>query len=98
MTAPPQAVAGLVWAIVGPPVVLFAATRVRRGRLRLHAALMLASVAIELEVDLEERQRRKERSPGAGRHQAPERPEHRALARDARGLRVARAPEGARPP
>ncbi len=50
MTAPPQAVAGLVWAIVGPPVVLFAATRVRRGRLRLHAALMLASVAIELAV------------------------------------------------
>ena len=50
MSGPPQAVAGLIWAIVGTPVVLFAATRVRRGRLRLHAALMLASVAIELAV------------------------------------------------
>ena len=48
--APPQAVAGLVWAMVGPPLIAYAATRVRRGRLRLHAALMIAWVVIELGV------------------------------------------------
>jgi len=50
MTAPPQATAGLVWGVVGPPLVVYAATRVRRGRLNVHAALMAASVAIELAV------------------------------------------------
>jgi uncharacterized membrane protein YozB (DUF420 family) len=50
MMAPPQAVAGLVWAIVGPPLIVYAATRVRRGRLRLHAALMIAWVTVELGV------------------------------------------------
>ncbi len=48
--APPQAVAGLAWAIIGPPLVVFAATRVRRGRRTLHAALMVGSVALELGV------------------------------------------------
>jgi len=48
--APPQAVAGVVWAMVGPPLIAYAATRVRRGRLRLHAALMTAWVVVELGV------------------------------------------------
>ncbi len=50
LSAPPQAEVALAWAIVGPPLIVFAATRVRRGRLRLHAALMGANVAIELAV------------------------------------------------
>jgi len=50
MSAPPQAVAGLAWAIVGPPLLVFAALRVRRGRTSLHAGLMIASVVIELAV------------------------------------------------
>ena len=50
MSAPPQAVAGLWWAIAGPPLLVFAATRVRRGRTSLHAGLMIASVGIELAV------------------------------------------------
>ena len=50
MSAPPQAVAALVWAIAGPPLLVYAATRVRAGRLSLHAGLMLASVGIELAV------------------------------------------------
>jgi len=50
MNAPPQAVAGLVWAIIAPPVLVFAATRVRRGQLSLHAALMLSSLSVELAV------------------------------------------------
>ena len=44
MSAPPQAVAGLAWAIVGPPLLVFAALRVRRGRTVLHAGLMIAAV------------------------------------------------------
>ncbi len=50
MSAPPQAQVALAWAIAGPPLVVFAATRVRAGRRALHAALMLASVGIELAV------------------------------------------------
>jgi uncharacterized membrane protein YozB (DUF420 family) len=50
VSAPPQAVAALAWAIVGPPFVVFAATRVRRGRTSLHAGLMIAAVVIELAV------------------------------------------------
>jgi len=49
MNAPSQAVAGLVWALVGPPVVVFAATRAR-GHPALHASLMIACVVIELAV------------------------------------------------
>jgi len=47
---PPQAVAGLVWALAGPPLLVFAATRVRGGRTSLHAGLMITSVVIELAV------------------------------------------------
>ncbi len=50
MSAPPQAVTALAWAIVGPPLLVYAATRVRRGRARVHAGLMVAWVAIELAV------------------------------------------------
>jgi uncharacterized membrane protein YozB (DUF420 family) len=50
VSAPLQAQAGLAWGIVGPPVLLFASTRVRAGRRTLHATLMLASVGIELAV------------------------------------------------
>jgi len=47
---PPQAQAGLAWAIVGPPLIILAATRVRRGQTALHGTLMLSSIAIELAV------------------------------------------------
>ena len=50
MNAPPQAMAGLVWAIIGPPLLVVAATRVRRRQLSLHAGLMIASVVVELAV------------------------------------------------
>jgi uncharacterized membrane protein YozB (DUF420 family) len=33
---------------VGPPLVIYAATRVRRGQVRLHRTLMLSWVAVEL--------------------------------------------------
>lgn len=46
MSAPWQAYAALIWAIVGPVLVIYAATRVRQGRHRLHAGLMLAGVAL----------------------------------------------------
>lgn len=48
MSAPIPALAALVWAIVGPPLLVYGATRVRRGRPGLHKVLMLAWVAIEL--------------------------------------------------
>jgi uncharacterized membrane protein YozB (DUF420 family) len=50
MSAPPQAVVALAWAVVGPPLLLFAATRVRRGKIPLHVTLMIVSVVIELAV------------------------------------------------
>jgi hypothetical protein len=50
MSAPPQAVVALVWALVGPPLLVYAATRVRRGQARVHAALMVAWVVVELAV------------------------------------------------
>lgn len=37
-----------MWAIVGPPLLVYAATRVRRGRIGAHAALMVTWVAVEL--------------------------------------------------
>jgi len=47
---PPQAIVALVWAIVGPPLLVFAATRVRRGTIPMHVTLMIVSVVIELAV------------------------------------------------
>jgi hypothetical protein len=48
--APPAAIAALVWAVVGPPLVVFAATRARRGALAVHVTLMSVSVVIEVGV------------------------------------------------
>jgi uncharacterized membrane protein YozB (DUF420 family) len=50
MNAPVQAVAGLVWAVMAPPLLIYAATRVRRGQLRLHGTLMGLWVVVELAV------------------------------------------------
>ncbi|MGH7568912.1 MAG: hypothetical protein ACREL9_08090 [Gemmatimonadales bacterium] len=50
MSAPWPALVALSWALVGPPVLVYAATRVRRGRQGLHAALMVAAVAITVGV------------------------------------------------
>lgn len=52
MSAPPPAVTALVWAVVGPPLLVYAATRVRNGQRRLHAGLMIAWIVIELLVFL----------------------------------------------
>lgn len=48
MTAPIQAVTALAWAIAGPPLLLYGATRVRAGQVQLHRTLMGTWVAIEL--------------------------------------------------
>lgn len=50
MSAPAQAVAALAWALVGPPLLVVAATRVRRHQIPLHVTLMIVSVVIELTV------------------------------------------------
>ncbi len=50
MRAPFPALAALAWAVVGPPLLIFAATRPRRGRIRLHVTLMTVSVVIEVAV------------------------------------------------
>ena len=50
MSAPWQAYVALGWAIVGPPLLVYAATRVRRGNVPLHAGLMVAAVAVTLGV------------------------------------------------
>lgn len=50
MSAPWQALAAVAWAVVGPPLLVYAATRVRRGKLSLHGRLMATWVAIELGV------------------------------------------------
>jgi uncharacterized membrane protein YozB (DUF420 family) len=48
MRAPPEAIAALVWALVGPALVVFAATRARRGQIAVHVTLMSVSVVIEV--------------------------------------------------
>jgi uncharacterized membrane protein YozB (DUF420 family) len=50
--APFPALAALAWAVVGPPLLIFAATRPRRLRIRLHVTLMTVSVVIEVAVVL----------------------------------------------
>lgn len=50
MRVPPPAIAALVWAVVGPPLLVFAATRARRGAIALHVTLMSVSVVIEVGV------------------------------------------------
>jgi uncharacterized membrane protein YozB (DUF420 family) len=46
VSIPWQAYVALALAIVGPPLLVYAATRVRRGRIALHAGLMIAAVAV----------------------------------------------------
>lgn len=50
MNAPWQAYVALGWAIVGPPLLVYGATRVRRGQHRLHAAVMLTAVIVTVAV------------------------------------------------
>lgn len=50
MTAPPPALAALAWALVGPPVLAFAAMRPRRGAITAHVTLMSVSAIIEIAV------------------------------------------------
>lgn len=47
---PVPATAGLVWAIVAPPILLYSITRVRAGQRLFHGWLMTASVVIEIAV------------------------------------------------
>jgi len=48
LNAPTQAVVALIWAVVGPPLLVYGGTRVRAGRVRVHQTVMLASVGLEL--------------------------------------------------
>jgi uncharacterized membrane protein YozB (DUF420 family) len=50
--APLPAVIALAWAVAGPPLLIYAATRVRRGKIPVHMTLMIVSVVIELAVVL----------------------------------------------
>lgn len=72
MSAPPpwQAYVALGWAIVGVPFLVYAATRVGRGRNGLHAALMIAAVIVTVAVVL---------SFGFVEHPSPRRPQLLAL-------------------
>jgi len=48
VSAPWQAQLALAWAIVGPPLLVFGATRVGRGQIPLHRRLMSTWVVVEL--------------------------------------------------
>jgi uncharacterized membrane protein YozB (DUF420 family) len=50
MSAPAPAVAALTWAIAGPPLLIYSATRIRRGKVALHVTLMCVSAVIEIAV------------------------------------------------
>lgn len=50
MNAPWQSVGALAWAVIAPPLLVYAATRVRAGRIPVHRALMLTAVVIETAV------------------------------------------------
>ena len=50
MNAPWQAYVALVWAVVGPPLLVYGTTRVRRGQHRLHAAVMLTAVVVTVAI------------------------------------------------
>jgi uncharacterized membrane protein YozB (DUF420 family) len=70
MSAPWQAYVAVVWAVVGVPLLVYAATRVGRGRVRLHAALMIAAVIVTVGVVA---------SFGFVQHPSPRRPQLLAL-------------------
>jgi uncharacterized membrane protein YozB (DUF420 family) len=50
LSIPLQAIFAFAWAIVGPPLIVFAATRARRRKLSLHASLMIVAVIVEIAV------------------------------------------------
>ena len=52
MSAPWQAVAAVGWAVAGPALIIYAATRVRRGQVGTHQVIMLTAVAVEVAVVL----------------------------------------------
>lgn len=60
----------LGWAIVGLPLLVYAATRVRRGQVKVHAALMIMAVTVTLAVFV---------SFGFVAHPSPRRPALMAL-------------------
>ena len=70
MSPPWQAYVAVGWAIVGMPLLVYAATRVRRGQVTVHAALMIAAVAVTLGVFV---------SFGFVAHPSPRRPALMAL-------------------
>jgi len=49
-TIPWQAWFALCWAVIGPPLLVFAALRVSRGKIPLHAALMIAAALVTVAV------------------------------------------------
>ena len=50
MTIPWQAWLALCWAVIGPPLLVYAALRVGRGRIPLHAALMIGAALVTVGV------------------------------------------------
>ena len=52
VSTPWQAVGAAVWALVAPPLLVYGATRVRRGHVGGHQVIMLTAVAIEVAVVL----------------------------------------------
>lgn len=52
MSAPWQAIAAVAWAIAGPPLIIYGATRIRSGQALRHAGLMTTWVILEILVML----------------------------------------------
>jgi len=50
MTIPWQAWFALCWAVIGPPLLVYAAMRVGRGKIPLHAALMIGAALVTVGV------------------------------------------------
>lgn len=50
MSAPWQAWFAVAWAVIGPPLLIYAALQVRRGAVSRHMGIMLAALVIELAV------------------------------------------------
>jgi uncharacterized membrane protein YozB (DUF420 family) len=50
VTIPWQAWFALCWALIGPPLLVYAALRVGRGKIPLHAALMIAAAVLTVGV------------------------------------------------
>lgn len=52
MNAPWQALTAVAWAVAGPPLIVYAATRIRSGQALRHAGLMTGWVVLEILVML----------------------------------------------